>query len=535
MTSLLNVLPCAHLTSKELKETFSKPEQVKNAESEGDSGVESLVDLEIATNSVPEPPSIPPCIPFHPPLHRWISKEAHTEPAADSNSNVPSVLPPPVAPSILQLHDEDRSEPSDEFEIVPIDVVCRSITPPAPMTACEICFKLTATQLPCCAAHICYGCITLFEGYCPTCSGIEDHLPIPASEEIPALPCEICSQLTSVYLPCCYTYICNSCIVDLQGYCPMCSSNAIDVQPTTIKSPCEVCFELTSVKRPCCSINVCNDCLHQIVVVNVNDGVTSISCPNPECDQLLLHNEIIIVLNAKQDLGTKDKYERFRLAKCSSDKEKVCPNCSWLTTIKTDKKAWKWKELDIRITCEKCNLEWCFRCHAPWHKNITCKQFRRGNKDFKKWITGKDVKGNANGHHCPSCKIPIQRSAGCNHMTCSDCHCEFCYRCGCRFMNLPGILGDHYSILGFAGCKYNYQPNNNVKRVSVRGGYLFAKVTTVMGNPGLILAGAGVLIVAGVVVIPIYGGYKLYKHYSAKKAIRRQRERTRQAALFRNL
>ena len=295
-----------------------------------------------------------------------------------------------------------------------------------------------------------------------------------------------------------------------------------------------MCFELTSVKRPCCSVDVCDDCLHQIVVVNVNDGVTSISCPNPECDQLLLRDEIITVLNAKQDLGTKDKYERFQLAKCSSDKEKVCPNCSWLTTIKTDKKARKWKESDICITCEKCNLEWCFKCHAPWHKNITCKQFRRGNKDFKKWIIGKDVKGNANGHHCPFCKIPIQWSTGCNHMMCIDCRCEFCYRCGCRFMNLPGILGDHYSTLGFAGCKYNYQPNNNVKQVSVCGGYLFAKVTTVMGNPGLMLAGAGILIVVGVVVIPIYGGYKLYRRYSAKKAIRRQRESTQQTALLRH-
>ena len=206
----------------------------------------------------------------------------------------------------------------------------------------------------------------------------------------------------------------------------------------------------------------------------------------------------------------------------------------WLTAIKTDKKVRKWKESDFHITCEKCDLEWCFKCHAPWHKNVTCKQFRHGNKDFKKWITGRDVKGNANGHHCPSCKIPIQRTTGCNHMTCSDCRCEFCYRCGYRFMTLPGILGDHHSKLGFAGCKFNYEPNNSVKRVSVRGGYLFTKVASVLGNPGLMLAGAGILIVAGVVVIPVYGGYKLYRHHSAKKAIRRQRERTRQAALRRH-
>ena len=504
MTTLLDVLPCAHLTSEELKETF-KPENGKNGDSESDSGVGSLADLEIVTtHSMPEPPSIPPCVPFQLPLHRWISQEPMDpeEPSTcSSSSSVPPVpaVPPciPFRPPLHRWISREQIELSSD-EIVPIEVVCRrrrSSTMPRsfpasaaiidPMMVCEFCFDLNATELPCCSAYLCNGCAELFEGFCPMCSNTIDIPPEPPTITEPA-------------------------------------------------SPCEVCYEMTSIKRPCCSVYVCNDCLHQIVVVNVNDGVTSISCPNPECDQLLLRDDILTVLNTKQDLGTKDKYERFRLAKCSSDKEKVCPNCSWLTAIKTDKKVRKWKESDIRITCEKCDLEWCFKCHAPWHNNITCKDFKRGNKDFKKWIGSKDVKGNANGHHCPSCKIPIQRSTGCNHMTCSDCRCDFCYRCGCRYMNLPGILGDHHSTLGFAGCKYNYKPNNNVKRVSVRGSYLFAKVATVMGNPGLMVAGAGVLIVAGVVVIPIYGGYKLYRHHKAKKAVRQRRERTRQAALRRH-
>jgi len=300
--------------------------------------------------------------------------------------------------------------------------------------------------------------------------------------------------------------------------------------PAICDTTCEVCFEPTPVQLPCCSAYVCEECTYNIVVVNVNDGVTSIPCPSPECDQLLMRDDILKLLNSRNDLGIKDKYERFRLAKSSNDKEKVCPRCSWLTTIGTNKKPRRWKEADIHITCEKCSLEWCFKCHAPWHTDISCKQFKHGNKDFRKWIAGKDLKGNANGHHCPSCKIPIQRTTGCNHMTCSDCRCEFCYRCGCRYMNIPGILGDHYSKLGFAGCKHNYEPNNNVKRVSVRGGYLFSKVASVMGNPGLMIAGGAVLLVAGVVVVPVFVSYKVYKHHSARKAVRQRRERTRALA-----
>ena len=38
----------------------------------------------------------------------------------------------------------------------------------------------------------------------------------------------------------------------------------------------------------------------------------------------------------------------------------------------------------------------------------------------------------------------------------------------------------------------------------------------------------GALIVAGVIVIPTYGGYKLYRYYGAKRAIKQQRESTQQ-------
>lgn len=31
---------------------------------------------------------------------------------------------------------------------------------------------------------------------------------------------------------------------------------------------------------------------------------------------------------------------------------------------------------------------------------------------------------------CPQCKTPIERTMGCNHMTCPICHYEFCYVCG---------------------------------------------------------------------------------------------------------
>jgi len=70
--------------------------------------------------------------------------------------------------------------------------------------------------------------------------------------------------------------------------------------------------------------------------------------------------------------------------------------------------------------------------------------------------------------------------------------------------------------------------------VSVRGGYLFSKVASVMGNPGLMIAGGAVLLVAGVVVVPVFISYKVYKRHSARKAVRQRRERTRALAQHRH-
>ena len=158
-------------TSEELQPLL----QSEDEDSESDSGVESLVDLEInsSTNSISEPTSVPPyvpLVPFHPPLHRWVSQET-LEPA---KPNIPSASP--FIPTLHQNQTSDQTEHDDD-DIFPIDVVCRSITPPSSdiqpgdtAVPCEICYKLITEQLPCCSAHICHLCIRSYAGYCLKCS-----------------------------------------------------------------------------------------------------------------------------------------------------------------------------------------------------------------------------------------------------------------------------------------------------------------------------------------------------------------------------
>ncbi|KAH0622281.1 hypothetical protein JD844_024447 [Phrynosoma platyrhinos] len=65
-------------------------------------------------------------------------------------------------------------------------------------------------------------------------------------------------------------------------------------------------------------------------------------------------------------------------------------------------------------------------------------------------------------------KIHIQRTEGCDHMTCSQCNTNFCYRCGERYRQLR-FFGDHTSNLSIFGCKYRYLPERPHLRRLVRG------------------------------------------------------------------
>jgi len=49
---------------------------------------------------------------------------------------------------------------------------------------------------------------------------------------------------------------------------------------------------------------------------------------------------------------------------------------------------------------------------------------------------------------CPKCKVPVNRSMGCNHMQCTQCRTHFCYRCGIQM-----DAQDPYAHFKVGGCK----------------------------------------------------------------------------------
>lgn len=286
-----------------------------------------------------------------------------------------------------------------------------------------------------------------------------------------------------------------------------------------ILATCIVCYDDTNsaFKRLCCQQVVCQTCLGRIIHTRLNDGLIEFPCPNPECSAPIGRTEVLHHLNREE----KTRFERLRVNAESDGNKKTCPHCSHITEHELPARRIRHlREEEVKIQCENCRIEWCFKCHAPWHQDMTCKEFIRGNRQFREWTKDRP-NGVANCQKCPTCRVFIQRSTGCDHMTCNRCNTHFCYKCGGHFVDIPG-LGDHYKKMSMFGCRYNYLANEPAKRKAIRGGYFGAKMAMLTGYPVLFVAGVAVFVVIGAVALPIYGGYRLYKFKKNTNKMRRR-------------
>lgn len=283
-------------------------------------------------------------------------------------------------------------------------------------------------------------------------------------------------------------------------------------------STCIVCYDTgLAVRRTCCQQKVCQVCITTMIQMRLNDGLIEFSCPNPECNIPIGRSEVLDHL----DTDSRSRFERLRVNAENDGNRKTCPHCSHITEYRLPVRMRQLREEEVKIQCENCSIEWCFKCHAPWHVGLSCKAFMRGNKQFQKWTKGRP-NGVANCQKCPTCRVFIQRSTGCDHMTCNRCSTHFCYKCGGRFIEFPG-LGDHYERMSMFGCKYNYLSDKPIRRKAVRGGYFGIKIASLTGYPVLFIAGVTVVAVITVVALPVYGGYRLYKLRKNTSRLRRQR------------
>ncbi|KAF7789854.1 hypothetical protein EIP86_000802 [Pleurotus ostreatoroseus] len=206
---------------------------------------------------------------------------------------------------------------------------------------------------------------------------------------------------------------------------------------------CEVC--LTSIKGAKCDVG-------------------RVGCPDPRC--------VKEAREANEDevrrVVTEEEVRRWKWLKQKRLMEKDttmihCPIPSCQTPVSKPTNVEEGSGWERLRTCPECSFSFCSYCRRTWHGPLSdCplsatdsfvskymaledgdpeKRFleqRYGIANLRR-LVAKYKEDEANRQWfaqstmaCPSCHVKVQKSVGCNHMTCAQCGQHFCYRCGSR-------------------------------------------------------------------------------------------------------
>nr|GLL18320.1 probable E3 ubiquitin-protein ligase RNF217 isoform X1 [Ipomoea trifida] len=216
------------------------------------------------------------------------------------------------------------------------------------------------------------------------------------------------------------------------------ASSSVQGEPFP-KSFCEICLEdkgkWQMIEHDECSHSFCSECMSKHIIARVEANMLEVNCPGINCRSLLNASHY-------RHLVPKETLVRWDEAVCKSmyvDSQKLyCPyrDCSAMLVNDTGEAMGK-------STCPLCKRSFCAACQVPWHSEFTCKKFKKLNTQKKK--EDAMVMTLAKKKHwqkCPQCKMLVEKSEGCIHMTCR-CNHQFCYRY--LMGRVPAAASGHFS------------------------------------------------------------------------------------------
>lgn len=203
---------------------------------------------------------------------------------------------------------------------------------------------------------------------------------------------------------------------------------------------CQICYESIQERDSLmCGQAFCCNCWAGYIEDLVQVGsIVGAKCPSYGCP-LKIPESMIMKYTS---VPSKEKYIKLLSDNFISLNPmfRFCPapGCSFIA---------EYSNMSVHEIQCNCGHFFCFSCGEESHRPANCEIVKEWNlknsaeSENINWIL-------ANTKQCPSCRKPIEKNQGCNHMTCNKdfggCGYEFCWLCSGKWSDHGSNTGGYY-------------------------------------------------------------------------------------------
>jgi hypothetical protein len=189
---------------------------------------------------------------------------------------------------------------------------------------------------------------------------------------------------------------------------------ANDVSSSNPDATCQICLDTPTAPRTLlCGHVACTGCLRHRFSSIVDASAMPLVCMGDDAncktpfpialirdflDEGAFDNMLSLALIAHVDR----KADEFRPCRTT--------DCNQIYSLQPD---------TATLSCPSCFSEVCAECGEDVHEDVSCEQVRLENdRREQERLTEEYIRGQIEIKRCPSCRTPIIKNNGCNHITC---------------------------------------------------------------------------------------------------------------------
>ncbi|KAL7577399.1 hypothetical protein ACA910_002123 [Epithemia clementina (nom. ined.)] len=192
---------------------------------------------------------------------------------------------------------------------------------------------------------------------------------------------------------------------------------------------CEICYDESPLDETFmmeqCGHRFCCSCWHSYLdTKSLEMSLTRAACPEHKCN-IRIGPSTLDALK-RDDLSKAWKKAMLAHFVDADPSYRQCPgpDCTIVVEYATPEQQ-QTASNPISVICSKCDSFFCFGCGEQPHRPATCREFglwRSTVAQSSFWIQ-------KNAKPCPSCRVPVEKNEGCNHMKCTQCGADYCWLC----------------------------------------------------------------------------------------------------------